>query len=316
MESPTRSAYRSICQHWPHLPVFAQDWFLDAVCARGEWNAVVVREGEEVVAVLPYFLKKRGPLRTITLPPFVKYLGPYIHPVHSGLTQEHRWIGALIDGLPPHLSFKQQFHPAQTNWLPFYWKGFRQTTRYTYRIDLSDLDALYAGLNRNIRRNLQKAKAQVNVSTEGSLEEFYRLNAASFQRQGLQIPYSFEQLQRHDEALAARGARTLFFARDEQERLHSAAYLIWDKQRSYYHLSGDDPALRDSGAGILLVWEAIQYTLEQLGLPVFDFEGSMLAPVEAIRRQFGARQEPYSLVWKYNRPWAAWLDELRGKSPR
>ena len=37
------------------------------------------------------------------------------------------------------------FAPAFTNWLPFYWKGYRQTTRYTYQIqgvDNLDVDVL------------------------------------------------------------------------------------------------------------------------------------------------------------------------------
>lgn len=57
---------------------------------------------------------------------------------------------------------------------------------------------------------------------------------------------------------------------------------------------------RNNGAGILLIWEAIRFTKENLGLDTFDFEGSMLPNVEAIRRQFGAVQVPYFTVWKYN----------------
>ena len=114
------------------------------------------------------------------------------------------------------------------------------------------------------------------------------------------MPYSWAQFARHDAALAAHGARQLFFAVDAQHRIHSAAYLIWDQQAAYYHLAGDDPALRESGAGILLVWAAICYASEVLGLACFDFEGSMLPAVERIRVQFGAEQTPYSFVWKYN----------------
>ena len=119
-------------------------------------------------------------------------------------------------------------------------------------------------------------------------------------------------MQRHDAALAAHGARQLFRAVDAEGRTHSAAYLVWDRQAAYYHLSGDDPSLRASGAGLLLVWEAIRYSSEVLGLQCFDFEGSMLPGVEQVRVSFGAVQTPYFHVWKYSSRGFRLLERLKG----
>jgi hypothetical protein len=98
---------------------------------------------------------------------------------------------------------------------------------------------------------------------------------------------------------------------DQQEQIHSVAYLIWDRQRAYFHLAGDDPALRKSYAGFWLIWKCIEYTKLELGLSEFDFEGSMLPEVEPVRRRFGAYQVPYFFVWKYNSRWYGWLDKLK-----
>lgn len=38
----------------------------------------------------------------------------------------------FIDNLPKFDYFNMNFHYSITNWLPFYWRGFKQTTRYTY----------------------------------------------------------------------------------------------------------------------------------------------------------------------------------------
>ena len=95
------------------------------------------------------------------------------------------------------------------------------------------------------------------------LEQFYRVNKLSFDRQGLPAPYSLAQFARLDAALAAQRARQLFFAVDAQGRVHSVAYLIWDTTTAYFLLAGDDPALRASGAGMLLVWEC--HSLRQRG---------------------------------------------------
>ena len=122
----------------------------------------------------------------------------------------------------------------------------------------------------------------------------------SFDRQAISIFYPFDFLENYDEALARKEARKIFFAIDENGEIHAVSYLIWDNNRSYYHLAGENPKFRGSGASIFLTWEAIKYTKEELGLNIFDFEGSMLQPIEAIRRQFGAKQLPYFRVWKYN----------------
>ena len=305
--------YRTFCQQMPDVPVFAQPWYLDACAAGGAWDAVLVREAGEVVAALPYFYKQRGPFRYATMPPFVKWLGPYLRPERRGpLAREHALLTELLGGLPRLAAFKQSFYPTLTNWLPFYWAGYRQTTYYTYRLPgISQLARVEAGLSKNIRRDIRQARQHLRVVHDLGPEEFYRVNKLSFDRQRLPVPYSLAQFRRLDEALAAHGARQYFFAVDAQDRVHSVAYLIWDGQAAYYHLAGDDPALRSSSAGILLAWAAVEYASQVLGLDTFDFEGSMLPGVERVRTRFGAVQTPYFFVWKYNSRLFALLEKLK-----
>ncbi len=304
-------AYREFCKTAAHLPVFAQDWYLDAVCKDGTWDAAVVYENGNIAGVLPYFIKHKYGFSYITMPLFVKHMGPFLAPEWRELKHEHRLYTKLIAQLPKVDGFVQDFHPSVTNWLPFHWSGYRQTTRYVYQLDIRDPDRVHAGINRNMRRNIQKAEDQLEVSCEGNPEDIYRLNRLSFDRKNLGLPYSFEQFRAHDEALANHNARHLFFARDAQGRIHSAAYLIRDQNTAYYHICGDDPALRQSGSGILLIWRAIQFAAETLKVTVFDFEGSMLPEVEAIRRQFGAHQTPYFRIWKYHSRLFKLLDRFR-----
>ena len=125
------------------------------------------------------------------------------------------------------------------------------------------------------------------------------------------MPYTLKQFLKHDRSLAEQQARKIFYALDTDENIHAVAYLIWDQQRSYYHLSGDDPQFRNSGAGILLVWHAIQYTAQKLKLNCFDFEGSMIPNIEHIRLQFGATQTPYFFIWKHHTLRYKGLDTLQ-----
>jgi len=291
-------AYRQLCTEVEDIQIFAQAWYLDALPDYFSWDAVIVEEKGRVFAALPYVIRKRFGLTLATMPALVKMLGPWLAPEKRSLSDQHKYYRILIEGLPMLASFDQGFHYRVTNWLPFYWKGFQQTTRYSYQLQLDDLERGRSGIKGNVRREIQKAGEWVAVRHDLGLKEFYRVAMLSFERQGMKNPYSFEYLKKLDDALIQHNARELFFAVDQDGKVHSVVYLIWDRMSSYFHIAGDDPDLRDSNASKLLVWEAIQYTREVLHLPVFDFEGSMLPSVEPLRRRFGAEQVPYLRVWK------------------
>ncbi len=309
-----KERYRRFCTIADDLPLWVQDWYLDACCDDGIWEVALVLKQEEVIASLPYFVKQRAGFRYITMPPFVKTMGPYLAPKHRSLKEQHLLYDRLIQQLPKVDGFKQNFHPSITNWLPFYWNDYQQTTYYTYQFDdLSDLDAIKQNANRSIKRNIRKAAQLLAVDLKLSAEEFYTVNTWSFQRQGVQMPYSEAQFLRLDAALAKHKARQIFCARDVAGQIHSAAYLVWDKQCAYYLFSGDHPDLRKSGSGIFLLWEAIKYTREVLGLNCFDFEGSIIQRLESLRVQFGAKQVPYFYLWKYHSKWYRFVDNKLGK---
>ncbi len=311
----SRQAYEQFCQQVPDVPLFLQPWYLDACCGESGWVPLVVQHNHAVLAVWPLFVKRLAWWRYATMPLHVKHMGPFLHPEVRQLKHTHKYYNALLDQLPPLAFFIQDLPPTVTNHLPFYWRGFRQTTRYTYVLrNLDSPLSVWARANRNVRRNIRKAEKCLQVSHEADLSLFYHINQLSFQRQSKRIYYPYDSLVRLDAVLAARAQRRLFFARDAVGRVHAASYLIFDAQRAWYHLAGEDPQLRSSGAGILLTWHAICFAIEQ-GIQVFDFEGSMLPQVVPLRMAFGAVQEPYFRIWRYHSMPFQLLHRLRGFSP-
>ena len=95
--------------------------------------------------------------------------------------------------------------------------------------------------------------------------------------------------------------------------MHAVAYVVWDEHAAFYLLGGADPELRTSGASSLLLWEALQRARSRTD--VFDFEGSMLAPVERFFRGFGAVQTPYLRVTRSTPRGAAALALRSGWRP-
>jgi hypothetical protein len=181
------------------------------------------------------------------------------------------------------------------NALPFYWAGYRLELAYTYQLDgLRSDEALWSGLRSNIRAEIRKSRTRVAVRDDLGLDRLYAVWAKTFERQGLQPPVSLAELARLDAACAARDARAMLFAQDERDRVHAVSYAIWDGHAAFYLLGGGDPELRTSGASSLLMWESIMRARSVTD--VFDFEGSMIKPVERFFRSFGGRQTPYLRV--------------------
>jgi Acetyltransferase (GNAT) domain len=296
--------------------VFAQPWWLDAV-APGCWDASVVTRGDEVVARLPFVVKSRFGVTVLTQPPLTPFLGPWIRETASKpanqLEAEKELTFALIDQLPPFVAFRQSFAPAVTNWLPFYWRGFAATTRYTYRVDgLHDLDEVWRNFAHNTRKQIRKAQKELSVRADLGVDVLLALNRQIFDRQGLPAPIDGDLLGRLDAACESHGRRTLLFAVDAQDRVHAAAFIVHDGSVSYLLISGADSSLRSSGAQSYLTWEAIQRSA--LISTSFDFAGSMIESIERFNRGFSARQLPYLHVRRTRsgvKPFFAAQDEFR-----
>ncbi len=279
--------------------LFQQPWWLDAV-APGEWNAVTVEHGGRVVGRLPYVKKRRWGFDYLVMPPLTQTLGPWIEPKEAKYPKILAWqkdiMTELIDRIPKVDYFCQNFHYKISNWLPFFWRGFEQTTRYTYVLhDISNLDTVWDGFLENIRRGIKKAAKHVSVRTDLGVDRFLAINEMTFARQGMRLPYSPDLVRRIDTACGDEH-RKIFFAEDASQRIHAALYLVWDERSAYYLMGGGDPELRNSGATSLLMWEAIRFS--QTVTQRFDFEGSVMEPVERFFRAFGGTQMPYFSVSK------------------
>lgn len=295
-----KDSYRTLCNSEPSIPLFSQAWWLDAV-AGDNWEVALVEKGGEVVASMPYVTSKEYGFKLISQPALTQTQGPWLRRTNAKyakrLSREKDLMEALIDQLPEYDHFAQNWDYLQTNWLPFYWKGFSQTTRYTYRIEhLDNSDEIWAGLQQNVRTDIKKAANRENLKIRDDLpiSDFYALNMMVFQRQGKSIPYSEAFVERIDEAAAAQECRKIFIAEDDQGRHHAAVYLVWDRNSAYYLMGGSNPELRNSGATSLCMWEAIKFA--STVTDAFDFEGSMLEPVERFFRSFGAVQTPYHSI--------------------
>lgn len=299
-----KEKYRNLCRGEDTIPIFSKDWWLDAVAGEENWDVVLVERGEIIVASLPYIVKKKFFLRYISMPKLTQTAGVWMkYPDGQKYTNkisfEREVCKEIIEKLPQVDAYAQNFHYSFTNWLPFYWEGFNQTTFYTYVLEnLQDHEMLFSGFKENIRREIRKAEKKVKVYRGDSIEDFFLMVKKTFDRQNQTVPYDLTLLKRLDAACRKENCRKIFFAADERNRIHSAIYVIWDSECAYYLMGGGDPDLRNSGATSLLMWEAIKFASSVT--KSFNFEGSMIQPIERFFSGFGANQKPYFHISKTN----------------
>jgi hypothetical protein len=282
--------------------LFEEDWWLDAV-APGAWKAIEIGRGQDMQARLAYVDTRGALYSAIRHPPLTWFMGPWYRPTGgkpaSTLGREKELANELFAQLPACDFFSMNFHPAITNWLPYYWMKFEPVPRVTSVLtSLGTETELWEGLQPNIRREIRKAEQRVEVVRSDDVELLIELNRKTFDRQHMDLPYSAETLQRVDAACTARNARHIYFARDEHKRIHAAVYTVFDDRCAYYLLGGADPALRNSGAGSLLLWNAILDAAKTSAS--FDFGGSIREPLERFIRAFGGEQQTYMNVRRAN----------------
>lgn len=297
-----KDRYRLLCNTEESIPIFSRDWWLDVACGTDNWDVLLVEQKGQVQAALPFYILASG---VISMPPFTQTMGPWFAPEpkdskYTSTLGKHQAIcKELIDSLKDYPHFLQNFNYRITDWLPFYWEGYKQTTRYTYLLNnIQDEKTLWDNMSPNIRRNITKARDKNGITVRKGIpvDDFLRIQEMTFERQHLPAPKEREVLKNIIATCRQRNQGDLWGAYDTDGNLHAVAFIAWQESSAYYLAGGGNPALRASGAHSLVLWEAIRFTSQHTSL--FDFEGSMIPGVERFFREFGAIQTPFFTITK------------------
>jgi hypothetical protein len=298
--------YEIFCKEHPEIPLFMQAWWLDAVTLPEgkDWNVLFAEEEDKILGVMPYHLLKKWGFKIIVQPPLTQYNGVWIdYPegikLHKHYSFEKKVMDNLIDQLENlNISFySQNYHNSFTNWQPFYWRSFEQTTRYTYQIkDLSNLDKIFENFSYAKQKHIKKENDDLQTDFSLSADEFYEFHKECLKQKNASIEYTKKLfLSIYNEAIK-RGQGNIIALRDKNKNLHSALFFVWDKSSAYALISAISPQLKNSGASSKIFWETIKFVSDKT--KIFDFEGSMIKGVAESFQQFGAEQVPYFNISK------------------
>ena len=299
-----KQQYYHFCEQNKGVPLFLKYTWFNNLYAKNEWNVAVVEKKGNIIAILPYVLTHKKGFNIIT----PQFLSPYqgvwiLYPegqkYASKKSFEKEVITALIDQLPKTAAFKQNFLPGFTNWLPFFWKGFEQTTRYTYVInDLLDTNKVFTDFKDNIRREIRKAEKTVTISTLSSIDLMYQMKLKVYQNNKEEYVVPFEKLKTIFDYCLSNNCGELLVAKDAEGNIHSILLYVWDEVSAYYLHGVTASEFKTSGSMSLLLWEAIKRSSKKT--KTFNFEGSMVESIERYFRAFGGTQTPYFQIKKTN----------------
>ena len=299
-----REKYILYCNATENINLFQQHWWLDAVCGHNNWNTVIYENNGNILGAWAYPIKKKKSFTLINAPMLTPGTLPIItyfpgQKLASKISHEQQILDELINRLPKFDLFDLYFLPDYKNHLSFHWKGFTQTTRYTYLIkDLTNLDKVFEEFNASIRTQIRKAEKEIIITETDDIELFYKINALTFKRQNKKVPYSLSYVKQIDDACIKNNCRKILLAKDNEGNIHAAIYLVWDAESAYYLMGGADETYKSSGAYSLLIWEGLKKSAQLT--KQFNFCGSMLPTVERFFRSFGGEQAPYLHIKKIN----------------
>ncbi|WP_279117840.1 GNAT family N-acetyltransferase [Fusobacterium varium] len=299
-----KERYKTLCEKEKTIPLFSQYWWMNTVCKENEWDVFLIGDEKNIIAAMPYYITIRNNKKIITKAKLTQNNGVWIkypknQKISSRLSYEERIINQVCDFIEM-LSldkYEQQYHYNFTNWLPFFWRYYKEITRYTYVIENTvNIEEIKKNYSSKIRNQINNAKKILKVEEKKDLINFYKINKLSFERQNIEIPYSFEFFKNLFKECDKRNCCKLLFAVDSENNIHSVAMIVWDEESVYYLLNGTDPDFKQYQGNALLIDRSIEIAYE-LGKK-FDFEGSVIKNIEQSFRQYGGIPKPYFRIYK------------------
>lgn len=299
-----KEKYIEFCKEETNIPIFSQPWWLDIV-TDGNWNVILIEKKNQTIASLPYYILKKSGFKVLAMPKLTQKMGLYIkypegQKYESRLAYENEIAQEIINRLPKIDSFSCNFDISYSNWLGWYWNGFSQTTRYTFRIDTKESeDELLKKIATGARQRIKKyLKGDNDFTIEQSLspQEYYDVCKTTYERQNIPIPYSYPVFEGLYTESLARNQGKIFVARDMSGEILAVSFLVWDTTTMYDLISAINyKANRQDIRTILLYLGIMEAKKRDI---IFDCEGSMIKGVNTFYRQIGGTQTPYYCIYK------------------
>lgn len=260
--------------------------------------------GNALVGAWPLQLNRRMGLSILIRSQFTQACGPYFAPEleasKSALENRRFFLSEMCQWLSAKrlalccLPLDSRINDGMV----FRWANYKVVPAYTYRIPLEQTDgAIQAAFSSTRRRNIRAAlRDSLRVIETDDYSFIERLSLGTYHRQNKKVAvasmrrvlYEFSNRDNSYAFVALRGDQAV-----------AGVHCVYDRNSAYYLIGGYDETHAHHGAGAACMQAAISKAKE-LGLKLFDFEGSTIPAIERYFRGFGGELVQYLTV---NRAW-------------
>ena len=293
-----KSIYKSFCQNCDEIPIFSQYWWLDSVRGDHEWDVLVYEMNNNIVASMPYYTKKKLGLKLLIQPKFTQKLGPFIMSKYQN--EYLKILEYFLDNMPIFNFYSQNWNSNLINWLPFYWRGYSQTTSYSSVIEnLDDHNLIVNNFKQNRKQDFRKAQRE-KFFTVFDIDPliFYNEHVKNLKINNNKIFYNFDIFKKLHDNCVSRSQGTIAGTKDKYGNFHSLAFIVWDKNYGYLNQLTTNQLKIKNGSSSLLIKDILFYLRGKT--KNFDFEGSMDHGIYNFYRSFGSKSEQLMNIKKSN----------------
>ncbi len=281
----------------PQYSIYLNSWYLDSL--NKKYKILVAKN--ETGEIQGGIVLMKNELKMYSNPLLCKYLGicfkNFKGNEYTAESARRDVLNELLSVLKKYKTFDYTFHPAYKNWLNFYWMGYNMRINYTYRIDFGKftLEQIRERFHGKLRSEIKYAEKQGYLFQKDiPFDLFYEVLHLTYKRQGGPIPYKKIFLKSWYERLHEKKAVDLFGVFNGDTCM-AVAGILKDDQTANFLFNGINHLEVQRAANEYLVHEIINFYSDQTN--IFDFEGSMLKPVESFYRKFGGELTPYYRIW-------------------
>jgi lipid II:glycine glycyltransferase (peptidoglycan interpeptide bridge formation enzyme) len=250
-------------------------------------------EDDKLVACFPLVQIKSRLLVIYSLPYLTPYLGYFTNDQYSG--ENIRVISDVYFDFIAKLkadNLTMAFAP-NTDRSTFPTKNkFSVQQRHTYTIDLKEpIDTIFKHFKTDKKRNIKAAiKEGLTVSFDKNPEILATLINKTYNRQSQEASWINQAV-----TLLNNYENCFQVTVSVDNKPASGLFIAYANKRSYYLFGGYDDSLNNFNAGPFAMWNAIQKSKE-LGMEIFDFEGSEIPAIENYFQRFGSEKSFYNLI--------------------
>lgn len=298
-----KEKYHDFCKK-TYVPIYSKPWWMDIVCGSENWDVWLYEKGSEILAAMPYYMVNREEYKYITKAPLTQNNGIIFEEnKNRKLCSQAEFEEKVIISACEFIKelkidvYEQQYMYTFKNWLPFFWNGYKEITRYTYVIEnTANMNVVWNNISSNYRNKIRKGEKHCHIEIGMDDEEFYIEHEKVFTKQNLRCPFSKELWLKLSQKCRLHGSGITMCARNEEGKVQSLLFLVWDERSMYQILGGNIPEYQKFDTYAYLIWKGIEFAADKN--LVYDFEGSVISKISKSFREFGGEPKPYFRIRK------------------